>query len=175
MVGDSLTAPIAGVLTQRLEQAGWHDVRVDGVPGRVIPASAPPPRSGVAAVMGLKASGFDPPGWIVALGTNDVSESGDADALRARIGELLAAIGPHQVLWVNVWRGDTPEAERRALRFNAVLEDVASRRENLHILDWARTAERRPELFGPDKVHFNSRGDAERVREMVDGAVDALT
>src|SRR5215831_9507481 len=68
VVGDSLTVPIAGALTKDLEKDGWKDVRVDAQVGRAMSSSALVP-SGITAIKALKRKGFDPPEWIVALGT----------------------------------------------------------------------------------------------------------
>jgi lysophospholipase L1-like esterase len=171
VVGDSLTAPIASSLAARMKRAGWYQVEVDAFPGRQIPSSLGPPLSGVRAVRALEARGFNPPAWIVALGTNDVLVTGDPAAMRTRIEEMLSAIGPRRVLWVNIWRTDTPEFMARALKFNLVLDDVASRHANFDVLDWAATARADPEVFGPDKVHLSRRGQAERVNRVVKGAL----
>jgi len=171
VVGDSLTVPIASALTKDLKKDGWKDVRVDAEVGRAMSSSALVP-SGITAIKGLKRKGFDPPAWIVALGTNDVSVTGDQRELRAWIEQLLATIGPHQVIWVNLWRTDTPAFEQRAQRFNALLAQVASDHDNVRVLDWAKTVEGHPEFFGPDKIHLSLRGDDQRTKAIVDAAVD---
>jgi lysophospholipase L1-like esterase len=171
VVGDSLTVPISDSLRQQLQEAGWKDVRVDAAVGREIstPALAP---SGLSAIAELKKGGFDPPGWIVALGTNDVATTGDPNVMRARIEQLLTTIGDHRVLWVNVWRSDTAALSERARQFNDVLASVASERPGVDVVDWAHEVDGRPELFGADKVHLNLRGDDERVKQLVDAALD---
>jgi hypothetical protein len=171
VVGDSLTAPIRDSLVRRLKHAGWLQVRVDAFPGRQIPSSMGPPLSGVRAVRGLEAAGFDPPAWIVALGTNDVLATADPAAMRARIEEMLRAIGPRRVLWVNIWRTDQAELMARAERFDVVLADEASRTSNLDVLDWAQTARDDPHVFGPDKVHLSRKGETARVNRIVAGAL----
>jgi lysophospholipase L1-like esterase len=171
VVGDSLTVPISGALRQQLARAGWKDVRVDAAVGREIATSSLAP-SGVAAVSDLKKRGFDPPAWIVALGTNDIAKTGDPNLMRTRIEQLVDAIGDRRVLWVNIWRSDSPALSERARQFNDVLASVAAERPNLDVDDWASEADGRPELFGPDKVHLNLRGDDERVKQLVDAAED---
>src|SRR6266540_3320557 len=130
-------------------------------------------RSGptLAAVRALEARGFNPPAWIVALGTNDVLVTGDPAAMRTRIEEMLSAIGARRVLWLNIWRTDTPEFMARALKFDRVLDDVASRHANFDVLDWATTARADPKVFGSDNVHLSRRGETERVNRVVKGAL----
>jgi lysophospholipase L1-like esterase len=172
VVGDSLTVPISGALRQQLVKAGWKDVRVDAAVGREI-ATSGLVSSGVAAVVELKKQGFDPPAWIVALGTNDVATTGDPKVMRTRVEQLVDAIGDRRILWVNIWRADTPVLSERARQFNEVLASVASERSNVDVDDWAREADGRPELFGPDKVHLNLRGDDQRARQLAEAAEDA--
>ena len=160
LVGESSTQGTLPWIGDDLAAQGWGPLRLYAFPGVRIP----PDRSGFAipTVQTWRAEGFDPRVWIVGLGANDVgfTESSVPKAV-ALIDSMLDTIGPgREVLWLNITH---PEPSWQAA-WNQALNDVAARRLNLHIFDWASIAAQHPDWLVGDGVHLTPTGYRERSR-----------
>ncbi len=160
LVGESSTQGTLPWIGDDLAAQGWGPLRLYAFPGVRIP----PDRSGFAipTVQTWRAEGFDPRVWIVGLGANDVgfTESSVPKAV-ALIDAMLDTIGPgREVLWLNITH---PEPSWQAA-WNQALSDVAARRLNLHIFDWASIAAQHPDWLVGDGVHLTPTGYRERSR-----------
>ncbi len=176
VIGDSLTEGSASAIQTGLDRLGLDAGLVDGVRNRRIPATAP--ISGVLAARSIRATNGEANCWVIALGTNDIS-NGVATTTRARalVAEMLAEVTPQaRVWWVNVdfrsLDGSTyyPDATRT---FNAVLDERAAADLRFEVIDWYTLAERHPEWFlrsdgTADAVHVNSAGYAARAALVLD-------
>src|SRR5262249_34193924 len=94
--------------------------------------------------------------WIIGLGANDVGFSTTSvPKATAYIDAMLEAIGPgREVLWITITH-DQPDWQAA---WNQALVDVAARRLNLHLFDWAPLAAQHPEWMAPDQVHSTPIG-----------------
>ncbi len=95
---------------------------------------------------------------VVTLGTNDAVFPADVQAFPARVEELLAALGPLSVVWVThteAGGGRDPAAERRV---NDVIRALPATHPNVSVLDLAPVLAARPNLLGPDKLHYSGHG-----------------
>jgi lysophospholipase L1-like esterase len=176
MIGDSLTVGSAPAIRSGLERLELEAALVDGVNNRRIPATAP--ISGVLAARSIRAEQGEANCWVIALGTNDIS-NGVTTTSRARavVAEMLAEVTPDaRVWWVNVdfrsLDGTTyfPDATRT---FNAVLDERAASDLRFEVIDWYTLAEGHPEWFlkpdgTADAVHVNATGYAARAALVVD-------
>lgn len=164
LIGDSLTSGSPVPLADLLAGLGYGPVCVDGVGSRRLGAAPDGHPGGLGAIERLR--GAHPiwssdATWIVALGTNDSRFWPGLTAARARaeVGTALDAIGAggRDRWWINV-RTTQPEWQDAE---NAWNRGTASH-DRLGIVDWARVATDRPELFFDD-IHPNSTGQAARL------------
>ncbi len=177
VIGDSLTVGSAAALRSGLDGLELEAHVVDGVINRRIPATAP--ISGVLAARSIRATNGEANCWVIALGTNDIS-NGVTTTARARVAvaEMLAEVTPQaRVWWVNVdFRSiegaavDYPTATRT---FNAVLNERAASDLRFQVIDWYTLAESHPEWFlkpdgTADAVHVNSAGYTARAAQVID-------
>lgn len=82
--------------------------------------------------------GWDAPNVIVNLGVNDAGLcGGNRDCAVRAIDHLLDEIGPdHRVWWANITRSAASGRDYQAI-WNSALDEVASRRPELRVWDWA--------------------------------------
>lgn len=147
MLGDSLNVGIEPYLAEELD--GW-EISGDNAVGRRTD-------EGVALLRAL--DGKLAPVLVVSLGTNDPQT--DVGRFRSHVEQVLRLAGPTRcVVWSTIWLDGPNEA------FNRVLRQVAERRRNLEIDDWAALIEARPELLAPDRVHGSPAGYARRAEEI---------
>jgi hypothetical protein len=104
----------------------------------------------------------------VQLGTNDVTPIGDDErALRREIDAMLQEIGPgRRIVWVNVYHAWQPAA---SATFNRVLDEIASRRPDMVVADWASRATL-GDYLGLDGVHLTLSGTVAFAELIVDAA-----
>ncbi len=129
VLGDSLTWGTAykgfGNVVPQLQALGtFEKVIVDGVHARNISGPARTSRNGVKTYKEYIKKGMVPDAVIVALGSNDLQQSPKASFYLREIRELLTLIGPRPVVWVNVYRTDSPSYPKRSATFNEALLDA---------------------------------------------------
>jgi lysophospholipase L1-like esterase len=136
MVGDSITVGARRPLASGLRSLGLDVRAIDAADGRRIAVGGPSRASGLDVVTQL---GADPPDlWVIALGTNDVSQYTHAEEYRAAIGALLSAIPvTTPVVWVDTYLEDDPA---RSDVFNQALRDTLDFRGTASVADWSSVA-----------------------------------
>ena len=95
------------------------------------------------------------------LGTND--DPRDVSGFRSSIRAVMRVAGGGRcVVWANIVR--PPYAGVSYRGYNRALADEASRRENLHVLNWVRMVRRHPEWLAKDGVHASAAGYRARAK-----------
>ena len=158
LIGESSTQGTLPWIGDDLAALGWGPMRLYAFPGVRIP----PDRAGFAipTVQTWRSEGFDPRVFVLGLGANDVGFSQDSvPKAVAYIDSMMDAVGPgREVLWLNITH---PEAAWQAA-WNQALAQVAARRLNLHIFDWATIAAQHPDWLVGDGVHLTPTGYRQR-------------
>ena len=175
VLGDSLTWGTAykgfGNVVPQLKALGtFEKVIVDGVHARNISGPARTSRNGVKTYKQYIRKGMVPDAVIVALGSNDLQQSPKASFYLREIRELLTLIGPRPVVWVNVYRTDSPSYPKRSATFNEALLDATSDFPNLTILDWSTELIANPRWLAFDKLHLQPIGYRARATMYVQAA-----
>jgi lysophospholipase L1-like esterase len=175
VLGDSLTWGTAykgfGNVVPQLQALGtFEKVIVDGVHARNISGPARTSRNGVKTYKEYIKKGMVPDAVIVALGSNDLQQSPKASFYLREIRELLKLIGPRPVVWVNVFRSDSPSYPKRSATFNEALLDATSEFPNLTILDWSTELTANPKWLSFDKLHLQPIGYRARATMYVQAA-----
>ena len=175
VLGDSLTWGTAykgfgNVLPQLKALGTFEKVIVDGVHARNISGPARTSRNGVKTYKQYIRKGMVPDAVIVALGSNDLQQSPKASFYLREIRELLTLIGPRPVVWVNVYRTDSPSYPKRSATFNEALLDATSDFPNLTILDWSTELIANPRWLAFDKLHLQPIGYRARATMYVQAA-----
>lgn len=170
LVGDSLTFAAWSDLPQRFEEQQWGPFQFEVRSARFTVTTTESATSGLDAVRRLKQGGFDPPIWIVALGTNDAGPTYGVDgAAAALIDAMMAVIGAgHRVVWVNVYKRGSPSS---TAAFNAALEAATARHPGLAIADWHSVVAANTDWLTDDGVHLNLAGSIERNRFLAQAAL----
>jgi lysophospholipase L1-like esterase len=136
MVGDSITEGSEGPLHDGFLALGLDVRAIDAVSGRRIAAGGGEANSGLSAVADL--TGSPPDLWVIALGTNDVSQYDGEEAYREQIASLLVSLPDDApVVWVDTYVADDPE---RSAEFNQALHDTLAFRGTATVADWATVA-----------------------------------
>ena len=175
VLGDSLTWGTAykgfgNVLPQLKALGTFEKVIVDGVHARNISGPARTSRNGVKTYKQYIRKGMVPDAVIVALGSNDLQQSPKASFYLREIRELLTLIGPRPVVWVNVYRTDSPSYPKRSATFNEALLYATSDFSNLTILDWSTELIANPRWLAFDKLHLQPIGYRARATMYVQAA-----
>lgn len=102
--------------------------------------------------------GWDAPNVIVNLGVNDAGLcGGNRDCAIRAIDHLLDEIGPgHRVWWANITRSAASGRDYQAI-WNSALDEVATRRPELRVWDWASISARGGFPSG-DRIHLSPDG-----------------
>ena len=162
VLGDSLTWGanyFAKTQSQLAATQTFDDVIVDGWWSRRIGGIASTTYSGANTYKNtyLKKRVY-PTAVIVALGTNDVYFLSKKREYIAVIRELMDAIGPVPVVWLNVHRVDSSRTTARSRVFNRTLERVLAEYPLASVYDWANKATTTSRLMAFDKIHLTPSG-----------------
>ena len=169
-VGDSTGIGMieVGTLVDQLRAAGWGPIRASAICGGHTFGTNQ--FAGPVTVADWRRSGFDPPVYMVNLGSNDVGFCEDRVAeCRADLENMLAAIGADKaVVWQNI---SHPRPEWEAA-WNKALTDAAAVHPLLTVSDWVSAVNANPALTTFDRVHA-ANGPAYQFRSKlsVDAAV----
>ncbi len=172
IVGDSLTIGSAAKIRSQLTAIDVENI-VDGVNGRRVSATAPGLLSGVIAARTIRATNGEADCWVVALGTNDLSNGVTTSAKsKAAISEMMAEIPtPARVWWVNVdfhaVEGSTVDYPAATQTFNTALAQRDASDARFTVIDWYALAEGHREWF-VDAVHVTNAGHSARASLIVD-------
>ncbi|MGA1312169.1 MAG: SGNH/GDSL hydrolase family protein [Ilumatobacteraceae bacterium] len=167
VLGDSLTwgSNYFAKAQTRLAATGTFDtVVVDGWWSRRIGGIISTTYSGTNTYKKLTKDGLRPTAVIVALGTNDVFFLSKKREYATIIRELMDAIGPLPVVWLNVHRVESATTISRSRVFNATLSRVLADYPNASVYDWVETVKKNPSLMAFDKIHLQPSGYEARTR-----------
>lgn len=157
VVGDSLTYSYWSALPGSFVAQQWGPFALEARSARRTLVTTSIATSGVDGIRRIRATGFDPVTWIIALGTNDMNITyKNPRATDELIDALMAELGSgHRVIWVNVYARDFP-AQTRA--FNDALTLATRRHGNLAIADWYGLVMAHPNWIGSDGIHPTLEG-----------------
>ncbi|MEP1124192.1 MAG: GDSL-type esterase/lipase family protein [Ilumatobacter sp.] len=158
MIGDSITVGAQPFLQEQLQQLGFADVTIVAQELKRVSQNISNNPSG-ADIASFVAGESSRPGdeqlWIVALGTNDISQYGSVDEIVAEMETVIDAMPDDAPLvWVNTYFADRPEDTAEV---NAAIEQVIDSRGNAVVGQWNQIAPSDGVLRG-DGVHPNSDG-----------------
>jgi lysophospholipase L1-like esterase len=158
MIGDSITVGATPALEEQFGQLGFSDVTIVAQQDKRIAQSFGNNSSGadIATFLANEMEGEPEERlWIVALGTNDISQYDDVEDVIPVIESALAPIPDDApVVWVNTYFEDRPEGTAEV---NAAIEQVMTQRGNSTIGPWNAYAPA-DGVLRSDGVHPNSEG-----------------
>lgn len=170
VLGDSLSwgANYFGKAQTRLvESATFTNIVFDARGSRRIGGITSTTFSGVNTYKALRAKGIEPSAVIVALGTNDIYFTQRKRVYVTLIRELMDALGPVPVVWMNVHRVESPAMISRSRVFNNTLEQVLAQYPLASTYDWATTARTTRSVMAFDKIHLSPSGYVARTQAML--------
>jgi peptidoglycan/LPS O-acetylase OafA/YrhL/lysophospholipase L1-like esterase len=114
--------------------------------------------------------------WILALGTNDAATitRGSNAGPEERIAEMMRAIGPQPVLWVDVVSrlSSGYYKESGMERWNRALLAACDAFPNMRVFDWAGVARR--SWFIDDGIHYTTPGYVNRTHLIAQALLEAF-
>jgi hypothetical protein len=157
LVGDSTSYAFFDGLPASFVDVGWGPFQLEVRSARKTLVTSSVASSGIDGVRRIRAGGFDPPVWIIALGTNDINVVDDTPGRSTGlINAMLDEIGAnHRVVWVNIYSRFDPVT---SVAFNDALDEVAASRDELTVIDWYSLAVTHEEWFKPDGIHNTLTG-----------------
>lgn len=158
MIGDSITVGAQPFLQEQLEQLGFADVTIVAQELKRVSQNIRNNPSG-ADIASFVATGATRPGgeqlWIVALGTNDISQYDSVDDIVAAMETVTDSVPDDAPLvWVNTYFEDRPDDTAEV---NTAIEQIVGSRGNAVVGRWNQIAPSEGVLRG-DGVHPNSDG-----------------
>jgi len=117
----------------------------------------------------------DPDAVLVALGTNDAVDAGNAEAFGERLDRMMAALGDRPVVWFTHFEGRPEPIGSSARMVNAAIRAAPSRWKNLTVVDLASDLEADPSLLRADVVHFSATGRAWFAEQLANAASRAVS
>ncbi len=157
MIGDSITKGSMPRLEERFDLLGLdHLIAAENGKRMAVSRSENPSGAAVAAFLAGNGDGdHSDEVWIVALGTNDVSQYAGPDEIAAAVNEVLNEVPDDAaVVWVDTYFRDRPEA---AAELNSIVRDRVTRRGDSVIAPWTSFAATDGVLTG-DGVHPTEDG-----------------
>jgi lysophospholipase L1-like esterase len=155
LLGDSITYGVEPTARERL--GGRYSLSVEGIPGVEAPQE-------IAAAQSASQFPFDQ--VVVNLGTNDVSDpEQDLNETAAALDQIVssfATVDCVHLVTINERMLTDGSSGPRAQQLNEVIRQIASRHDNAHIIDWAKTVHQSAaddENITSDTVHPNERGN----------------
>jgi lysophospholipase L1-like esterase len=157
MIGDSLTVGATPALEERYELLDLEDT-IEAQTGKRMAMSSQGNPSGARVTEFVAANGdgdHTDEVWVIALGTNDISQFSGPDDMAAAVNEVLDAVPDDAALvWVDTYiRGRADDAEA----LNAVIRDRVTRRGDSAVAPWTAFADGDGVLSG-DGVHPTTDG-----------------
>jgi lysophospholipase L1-like esterase len=158
MIGDSITVAATPALEEQFRQLGFDDVTIVAQQDKRIGQSFGNNASGADIATFLANESDSEPEeqlWVVALGTNDISQYDDVEDVVPVVESVLAPIpGDAPVIWVNTYFENRPDDTAEV---NDAIERVIAGRGNATIGQWNAYAPTEGLLRG-DGVHPNNEG-----------------
>ena len=162
MIGDSITVASTPVLQEVYEQLGFDEIIIESKQGKRTALSFGSNPSGVdiASFIANSPDRDDDHSnelWVVALGTNDINQYGDAAERAAAINEMLQTVPEESpLIWVDTYFEDQSEG---ADAINGSISDRVLDRGNSAIARWSSVAADDGNLRD-DGVHPREQGSA---------------
>ncbi|WP_395153245.1 hypothetical protein [Ilumatobacter sp.] len=162
MIGDSITVASTPALQEAYEQLGFDEIIIESKQGKRTALSFGSNPSGVDIASFIVSSpdrddDHSNELWVVALGTNDINQYGDAAERAAVITEMLRTIPEESpLIWVDTYFEDQPEG---ADAINGAITDRVLDRGNSAIARWSSVAADDGNLRD-DGVHPRKQGCA---------------
>ena len=162
MIGDSITVASTPALQEVYEQLGFDEIIIESKQGKRTALSFGSNPSGVDIASFLVNSpdrddDHSNELWVVALGTNDINQYGDAAERAAVINEMLQTIPEESsLIWVDTYFEDQSEG---ADAINGSISDRVLDRGNSAIARWSLVAADEGNLRD-DGVHPRGQGSA---------------
>jgi hypothetical protein len=173
-IGDSLSvgldSPSLGPdarISARYADVGVRTLRFDASGGRSVIEDIDNQEGGEGVARRISDSGFDGC-WVIALGTNDAADvdAGSPYGYSERIDRMMAIIGDHPVLWVDVKtiRNSGYYAAAHMRLFDQALAKAHARYPDLRVYAWSDVVA--DEWFVPDGIHYDTEGSTERAARL---------
>jgi lysophospholipase L1-like esterase len=162
MIGDSITVASTPVLQEVYEQLGFDEIIIESKQGKRTALSFGSNPSGVDIASFIVNSpdrddDHSNELWVVALGTNDINQYGDAAERAAAINEMLQTVPAESpLIWVDTYFEDQSEG---ADAMNGSISDRVLDRGNSAIARWSSVAADDGNLRD-DGVHPREQGSA---------------
>ncbi len=162
MIGDSITVASAPALQAIYEQLGFDEIIIESKQGKRTSLTFGSNPSGVDIASFIVNSpdrddDHSNELWVVALGTNDINQYGDAAERAAAINEMLQTVPEESpLIWVDTYFKDQPEG---ADAMNDAISNRVLDRGNSAIARWSSVAADDGNLRD-DGVHPREQGSA---------------
>ncbi len=157
-------------MTARLATDGWGPLRSYTLAGlHAAPEGAGDPHNVTTWINTFRGEGFLPRVAVIVSGANDVGWlNGDSVARNEqRIDTAMSSLGTTEVVWTTITHGTAA----KELAWNTALRNVATRRPNLHVCEWAPIARSNPGAYlSSDSTHPTPTG-YRLMRDTVAGCV----
>lgn len=158
MIGDSITVGAQPFLQEQLEQLGFADVTIVAQQDKRVSQNIRNNPSG-ADIASFVAADSAQPGdaqlWIVALGTNDISQYDSVEDIVSSMETVIDSVPlDAPLVWVNTYFEDRPEDTAEV---NTAIEQIVGSRGNAVVGRWNQIAPSEGVLRS-DGVHPNSDG-----------------
>lgn len=140
MIGDSITVGSTAVLEAQFDLLGFDDVTIVAQTNKrtAVPLRDNTSGSQIATFIADENQRPEEQLWIVALGTNDISQYDSVDQMREAINEVLAPIPAEApLIWVNTYFGSRPNDTAQV---NEAIERAVAERGNATVGRWADVA-----------------------------------
>ena len=157
MIGDSITKGSTPPLEERFDLLGLgHLIAAENGKRMAVSAQDNPSGADLAAFLAANSDGdHSDEVWVVALGTNDVSQYSGPENIAASVNEVINEVPDDAALvWVDIYFRDRPED---AAVVNSIIRDRVTRRGDSVIAPWTAFAETEGVLTG-DGVHPTPEG-----------------
>jgi len=140
-------------VSQMLVDRGWGPVRAVAGVGLQTGLHVSNPGANMAKwVTDRRSEGWDPPTYMVGLGSNDVGNCNNSQACAVKdILYLVDTIGPDRIIWWSLITGPTQAA---ADAWNGALATVAADHPNLVLWDWPAALAASGIVLAADHVHL---------------------
>jgi lysophospholipase L1-like esterase len=157
MIGDSITKGSMPYLDERFGLLGLdHTIEAENGKRMAVSVSGNPSGAAVAAFLAENGDGnHGDEVWVVALGTNDISQYTSPDEIAAAVNEVLDEVPDDAALvWVDTFIADRPEQTDAV---NSIIRQRVERRGDSVIAPWTAFVEGDGVLTS-DGVHPTSGG-----------------
>ena len=141
MIGDSITVGAQPILQEQLEQLGFADVTIVAQELKRVSLNLRDNPSGAdiaAFVADDDGQDDDERLWIVALGTNDISQYDSVEDIVAEMETVVDSVPDDApLIWVNTYFADRPEDTAKV---NEAIEQIVDERGNAVVGRWDEIA-----------------------------------